>query len=195
MAGPGILATLTFAPLVIALFYRADFAPAAGILRWLCLGMILRVVTWPMGFIIIAKGARKLFFWTEVLANAGYAAFVWVGVEAFGLQGTGIAFFALYLVHFSVVYLVVRQLTAFRWSAPNRQLALLFVPLVAVVFGGWYLPSSAAALMIGVAATLASGIYSLRTLCRLLPLERLPQAAQKIIRLLRLTPSATQAQC
>jgi PST family polysaccharide transporter len=191
MAGPGILATLTFAPLVIALFYRPDFAPAAGILRWLCLGMILRVVTWPMGFIIIAKGARKLFFWTEVLANAGYAAFVWVGVKIFGLQGTGIAFFALYLLHFSVVYLVVRRLTAFRWSAPNCQLALLFAPLVAVVF----LLPPAAALIVGSAATMASGIYSLRTLCRLLPLERLPQAAQKMVRLLRLTPSNIHPQC
>ena len=79
--------------------------------------------------------------------------------------------------------------------AALRLLCQDFVPLVAVVFGSWYLLPSAAALMVGVAATMASGIYSLRTLCRLLPLERLPQAAQKVIRLLRLTPSTTQAQC
>jgi enterobacterial common antigen flippase len=195
MAGPGILATLTFAPLVITLFYRADFAPAAVVLRWLCLGMIMRVVTWPMGFIIIAKGARKLFFWTEVLANAGYAGFVWLGVQTLGLQGTGVAFFALYLVHFSVIYLIVRQLTTFRWSAANSQLALLFAPLVAVVFASCCLLPPAAALGVGLVATVASGIYSLRTLCRLLPLERLPQAAQKLFRLLRLTPSKSQLAC
>ena len=49
-----MLATLTFAPLVIALFYAAKFAPAVGILRWVCLGITLRVISWPMGFIIIA---------------------------------------------------------------------------------------------------------------------------------------------
>src|SRR5439155_6804368 len=134
MAGPGILATLTFAPLIIPLFYRADFAPATEILRWICLGMMLRVVTWPMGFIIIAQGARKIFFWTEILANAGYAGLAWLGVRVFGLKGTGIAFFALYLVHFIVVYLLVRRLSGFRWSVSNRQLAFLFMPLIAANF-------------------------------------------------------------
>ena len=30
MAGPGILATLTLAPIVITVFYRGDFAPGRG---------------------------------------------------------------------------------------------------------------------------------------------------------------------
>jgi PST family polysaccharide transporter len=35
LAGPGIIATLTFAPLVIALFYSAKFAEAVEVLRWI----------------------------------------------------------------------------------------------------------------------------------------------------------------
>ena len=194
MAGPGILATLTFAPLVIALFYRPDFAPAAVVLRWLCLGMILRVVTWPMGFLIIAKEARSLFFWTELVSNVAYAAFVWLGVQTLGLPGTGVAFLALYILNFAIVYPVVRHLTGFRWSAANGQLALIFAPLVAVVFASSYV-SPTAAVVIGSLATIGSGIYSLRTLCRLLPLERLPRLAQKAIRLLRLMPSSSQQPC
>jgi antigen flippase len=189
MAGPGILGTLTFAPLIITLFYRADFAPAAEILRWICLGMMLRVVTWPMGFIIVAKGARKIFFWTEVLANAGYAGLVWAGVQVFGLKGTGIAFFALYLIHFTVVYLIVRRLSGFRWSSSNRQLALLFIPLVGVIFIGWYLLPLAGAVILGTVVTLPTGIYSLKLLCTLVPLDRLPRAAQKLVRLFRLAPA------
>src|SRR5882672_2271444 len=93
MAGPGILGTLTLAPLAITIFYRQDFGPAVEILRWICLGMLLKAVTWPMGFIILARGERKLFFWTEVLTNAGYVALVWVAVASLGLRGTGVAFF------------------------------------------------------------------------------------------------------
>jgi enterobacterial common antigen flippase len=188
MAGPGILATLTFAPLVIALFYRPDFAPAAIVLRWLCLGMILRVVSWPMGFLIIAKDERTIFFWTELLSNGAYTAFVWLGVQTFGLAGTGMAFFALYVLNFAMVYLIVRRMTGFRWSAENGQLTLLFVPLVTVVFSSWYLMPPTAALIVGSLATVGSGIYSLRTLCRLLPLERFPRIAQKVIKFLRLMP-------
>ena len=61
LAGPGIIGTLTFAPLVVTLFSFAKFGPAVEPLRWMCLGMLLRVASWPMGFILMAKGARKVF--------------------------------------------------------------------------------------------------------------------------------------
>jgi PST family polysaccharide transporter len=189
MAGPGILGTLTFAPLIVTLLYRGDFGPAVEILRWLCLGMMLRVVIWPMGFIIIAKGERKLFFWTELLVNAGYVGLVWLGVRAFGLRGTGIAFLGMYLVHFVVVYLIVSRLSGFRWTAPNRQLALIFGPLVAVVFAGWYLLPPAAAVGLGALVTLPAGYYSLKSLCAMIPMERLPRVVRKLAGLLRLHPA------
>jgi PST family polysaccharide transporter len=190
MAGPGILGTLAFAPLVIWLFYGTDFAPAAEILRWLCVGMILRVVTWPMGFIIVARGERKIFFWTEVLGNAGYTAFVWLGMRTFGLNGTGIAFFALNVLHFGVVYFVVRRMTGFRWSAEARQLALVFVPLVATIFTVGCFRSPVWTALVGTIVLIPAGLYSVKTLCTLVPMERLPRAAQKVIRFLHLEPAS-----
>ena len=62
LVAPGVIATLTLAPLVITLFYSAKFQQAVEVLRWLCLGMALRVSSWPMGYIIIAKGARNFVF-------------------------------------------------------------------------------------------------------------------------------------
>jgi len=55
LAGPGILGTLTFAPTVIALFYSARFVAATEVLQWICLGMAMRVIIWPVGFVILAK--------------------------------------------------------------------------------------------------------------------------------------------
>jgi len=188
MAGPGIMGTLTFAPLVITFFYSRDFGPATLILRWICLGMMLRVITWPMGFIILAKGAGKIFFWTEVLSNVGYVALVWGGVQAFGLPGTGIAFFGLYAISSTVVYLIVRRLSGFRWSSESRKLALLFGPLVAVIFIAGYLLAPVPAAILGAAITIPAGVYSLKLLCQLVPWARLPRSAQKLLKLLRLAP-------
>jgi PST family polysaccharide transporter len=189
LAGPGIVATLTFAPLVIHMFYSAQFYPAIEILRWFCLGMMLRVASWPMGFIIIAKGERKLFFWVEFLSNASFAALVWAGLRAFGLNGTGMAFFALYLLNFIGLYLVVRRLSGFRWSAANRRLAVLLLPLVTTVFVSWYFLSRPAIMISGALLTVLTGIYSARTLCALIPLERFPGPVQKVILFFRLAPS------
>lgn len=192
MAGPGIIATLTFAPLVIRLFYSAKFGPAVEVFRWICLGMMLRVIIWPMGFILLAKGAAKLFFWVELLSNAVYVGMIWAGVLIFKLEGTGVAFFGLYILNGIGVYLIVRRLSGFRWSAANRQLAFLFVPLVAAVFVGWYFLPRNAAVILGAAVTLLTSIYSLKTLCTLVPMERFPWPVQKMLLFFRLAPTLTK---
>jgi PST family polysaccharide transporter len=192
MAGPGILATLTLAPLVIIVFYSGKFGPAAPILRWICLGMMLRVVSWPIGWIVLAKGARKVFFWTELFSNAFYAGLLWLGLLLFGLPGTGIAFFVSCLVNVGVVYAIARHMTGFHWSRANRRLALLFLPLVAAVFAAGELLNPIPAAVVGLALTAPAGYYALKMLCKLVPLTRLPRAARKVVRLLRLAPAGPE---
>ncbi|MEK1931290.1 MAG: O-antigen translocase, partial [Pararhizobium sp.] len=78
LAGPGVLATLTFAPFVMWLFYSPEFYAAADLLRWICLGMLLRIIAWPMGYIVLAKGEETIFFWTEVAATAVHIGLAWL---------------------------------------------------------------------------------------------------------------------
>ncbi|MGA2685231.1 MAG: O-antigen translocase [Verrucomicrobiota bacterium] len=190
-AGPGVIATLTFAPLVIQLFYAAAFSPAVEILRWIGLGMLLRVASWPMAYLLVAKGERKLYFWSELLSNVLSVSLVWIGLVFFGLTGAGVAFFALYVVYWAGIYLVVRRVSGFRWSSANRQLALLILPTVTVVFAGWYLLPRPGAMVLGGMLTLLAGLYSAKTLCALVPLERFPMPARKLILFFRLAPSST----
>ncbi|HLX94890.1 MAG TPA: O-antigen translocase [Verrucomicrobiae bacterium] len=186
-ACPGVLATLAFAPLVIGLFYSAKFAPAVEILRWFCLGMMLRVASWPMGFILLARGAGKIFFWTELSTNLVSLGLTWFGIRYFALNGIGMAFFVTYVVYFVLIYAVVRRVCGFKWSGANRRLGLLFTPLIAVVFASWYFLPRWAAIALGLISAGLAGVYSLKTLCALLPLERFPGFVRKLIVFFRLT--------
>ena len=49
-----------------------------------------------MGYILLAKGARALFFWTEVAATVVHVGLALFLVRHFGLPGATMAFFALY---------------------------------------------------------------------------------------------------
>ena len=186
LAAPGVIATLTFAPLVIWLFYSSAFAPAVEILRWICLGMIMRVASWPMAFVLVARGERKLYFWTELLSNGLFIFLVWAGLTIFGLKGSGIAFFSMYVAYWLCVYLIIRRLSGFRWSAANCQLALIFLPVVTLVFVSRYFMSNPVAIAVGALLTLAVGIYSLKILCTLVPLERFPGPVRKMILIFKL---------
>jgi PST family polysaccharide transporter len=174
LAGPGVIATLTFTPIVIALFYSAKFEAAEGVLRWICLGMSLRVITWPMGFIIVAKGEQNVFFWTELTWTFVNVSLSWICVSCFGLNGAGIAFFGSYIFHGLMTYPVVRWLSGFRWSVENRRTGMLFLSLTALVFCGFYVLPPLFATGLGTLTMLISGFYSIRALLKLIPLDRIP---------------------
>ncbi|WFU51593.1 O-antigen translocase [Sinorhizobium terangae] len=174
VAGPGLIATLTAAPLVIRLLYSPEFYAAVDMLRWICLGMMLRVIAWPMGFIVLAKGAKKVFFWVEVAATLVHVGLAWLLVGAFGSAGAAAAFFGLYVWHGLLIYGIVRHLSGFRWSAANRKLALIYLPASGLVFGALFVLPPWPAAILGLMTATLSGAYALRRLIELVPLASLP---------------------
>ena len=185
LAGPGALATLALAPLVIRLFYSAQFDASVEILRWNCLGMILRVASWPLGYVLIARNEAWAFFWTELANSVVQISLTWVGLLFWGVTGAGVAFFASYLVYWAGIFLVVRQQTGFRWSAENRRIALVWGALMGGVFSTWYWLPHNWSIALGVATTVVAGIYSLRLLVVLVPMERLPRFARGFLNLFK----------
>jgi antigen flippase len=181
LAGPGVLATLTFSPLVIATLYSAKFGAAVAVLRWICLGATLQVVTWPMGFIILAKARQDFFLFSEVAWAIFSVGLAWACVEARGLNGAGVAFFLSYVFHGFLTYPIVRRLSGFRWSAENQRSGLFFLPLIATVFGGFYVLPFPYAVTLGIFAVVVSGAYSLRVLLKLVSLHRVPRPLQRFL--------------
>ena len=181
LAGPGVLATLTLAPLVIDLFYTAKFAEAVEVLRWICLGMGLRVMTWPIGYIIVAKNKRLLFFGTDLAWTVVNVWLAWICINSFGLAGAGVAFFCSYVFHGLIVYPIVWRLTGFRLSADNMKTALLFLVLSGGVFSGFHLLPPLAAAVIGALGMAFSTVYSIRVLLDLVSAEQIPQPIQRLL--------------
>ena len=181
LAGPGVVATLTLAPLVIALFYSAKFGPAVVLLRWICLGTMLQVISWPMGFVIVAKAKRALFFGCELAWGIVSMLLAWGLVQYFGLQGAGIAYFGSYVFHALMLYAIVSRLSGFRWSKENQTSGILSLALVAITFCGFlFLPLFYAA-GLGIFATLLHSAYSVRKLTSLVSPEQIPTPIRRAL--------------
>jgi len=181
LAGPGLIATLTLAPAVMALFYSSEFQGAVEILRWICLGMMLRIVAWPIGFIVLAKGAKSIFFWSEVAATVVHVGLAWLCVPKFGATGAGFAFFGLYVWHSILIYCVARRYTNFRWSSANRRLIIGYLPISGLVFGAFQFLPLWQATGLGLATTIMVGLYSLRMLAGLLPEHAFPRLIRPLL--------------
>lgn len=190
LAGPGVIATLVFAPLIISLFYTAKFTAAVEVLRWICLGIALRVITWPMGFIIVAKNRQIIFIVAELAWTIANVGLTWLCVKRFGLNGAGIAFFGSYVFHGLIIYPIVRGLSGFRWSAENAKTGLLFASSIAIVFCGFYAMPPALAMGSGALVMVLSGAYSIRALANLVSLNRIPRPVRQLLLRFRLVRSS-----
>jgi PST family polysaccharide transporter len=183
LAGPGVIGTVTLAPWVIMVFYSPQFGQAVEVLRWLCLGVALRVISWPMGYLVIASGRQDLFFLSELTWAPVYIALAWLCITAFGLNGAGIAFFGSYIFHLVVTYTIVRGLSGFRLSLASSRSCLTFVSAVGLPFIGYFILPSRFATVLGLIALLASSVYSVRTLAKLVTV---PVSLSRVLKRLRL---------
>jgi len=161
---PGILLIMTFAPFVIKLFYSSRFMQAVDILRWQLLGGVLQAVTWPMGYMIRAKGHARLIFGTELFSNCILLGFAWYGLNNFGLPGIGMAYFVKDSLYFLLMYSIIQHNYKFVFSGTTLQILSLCVIVAGIMFVTPYLFAQHVHLIVNLFIALAVGAYSMKTL-------------------------------
>jgi PST family polysaccharide transporter len=116
LSAPVFIAMMAVAPWVIHLLYAASFTPAIEILRWQVLGDVLKVASWPLGFLILAAGDGKTFFASETATWLVTVGLIMGLAPIMGLQITGMAYLAMYAFYLSVVYWLARRRIGFHWT-------------------------------------------------------------------------------
>ena len=181
LAGPGVIASIALAPFLISLFYSTKFGDAAGILRWFSVGAILQVATWPMSYIIVAKGRQAVYLASELAWGITNFVLTWGCVRFLGLSGAGVAFVGSYVAYGIMLLPIARRLSDFRFSSANKKIAAVFLVSIAVVFSGFYVFPFGLAASIGTLAAVLSSVYSVRVLATLIPRERIPEAIRRTL--------------
>lgn len=159
LAGPVFLAMLGLAPWVIELLYSSRFSAATAVLRWQILGDILKVVSWPLGYILLAAGVGRTYMISETLAIVVFVLCVWLGLPYLGLQATGVGFLVMYVFYLPLVYWLANQRTEFRWATTVWRLlgCLVFSAVLLLVTAQW---SALTAALAGLSMSAGFGLYS-----------------------------------
>lgn len=159
LSAPIFIAMIGLTPWVIHILYSSAFLPAVDVLRWQILGDVLKVASWPLGFVIVAAGAGKTFFWTETLALLLMGGLIAGFSPSVGLQITGIAFLVCYIFYLPLVYQLAKRRIKFKWH-PNVKYLLLSIlalcVLVAILSAHYWWGA-----IVTIGLTLVFGFYSL----------------------------------
>lgn len=169
LVGPILLLLMGLAPDVISLLYTAEFGKAAEILRWQILGDLLKVLSWPLAFVLLASGQNRAFLLAEAGAAIVFVVVVWIDLPILGPIGTGVGFLALYLFYLPVVFLMTRHSIGFAWTSQvHKRFALLATAAI-----GTFVVSTQVEIAGAVLGTLLAicfglqGLYQLRKTARL----------------------------
>lgn len=140
---PMLTICLVFMPFVLKILYSDKFLAANEYISWACLGMMLRLASWVISFLFVAKAESKLFMVNELVGILYYLLFSIIGYKILGLTGLGIAFALEYIFYFTQCYLIARKRYNFRFSSSfikcyGIQLILVIACLVNVLsLSGW----------------------------------------------------------
>ena len=101
--------------------------------------MLLRLGSWVIGFLFIAKAESKLYIVNELCANSYFLLMYIIGYKYWGLAGIGATFTLAYTIYFIQVYLVARKRYEFTFSREfivcyGSQIALVVGCLILVLF-------------------------------------------------------------
>lgn len=96
---PVIMVFLVFINWVVIILYSTKFIPINDMILYAAMGMFFRAASWSIGFIFLAKGSSKLFFWNELIANIYLLGLNVLGYYLLGLTGLGISFLVSYILH------------------------------------------------------------------------------------------------
>lgn len=164
LALPGLLGTLVFAPVLLEVLYTSKFIPAADLLPWFLAGVFVQVISWPIGFVLLAKSHSFTFAWVETVIQSSQVAMLFVLITAFGVVGAAAAFALTQCIHIGLYFGVVRRKTGFGWMGPVVRLVTIcaFFMLAALLLH--FLATGWTRVGAGAVVVAAAGLFSLSRL-------------------------------
>ncbi|PTM08480.1 MAG: O-antigen translocase [Bacteroidetes bacterium] len=100
----------------IIILYSTQFLAISGMVLWAALGMYFKLASWAIAFILLAKGASRLFFLNELVFNAYMLAFNLLGYYWKGLDGLGISFLLGYFFYLIQVFILSKHKYKFAFT-------------------------------------------------------------------------------
>jgi len=155
---------LVFIKFGIVLLYSKSFLGILGMVQWATLGIYLKVLGWSIGFMFLAKGASKVFFWNEVIFNSYLMILNMGGYYFFGLEGLGASFLIAYVLYIIQVFVSSRKLYGFSVSKQAVKIFIFQFSLGIICFLNVTLLDDNISYVIGLACILASALHSWKEL-------------------------------
>ncbi|MBE0676430.1 MAG: O-antigen translocase, partial [Bacteroidales bacterium] len=89
---PIVIVFTVFIHSVIVILYSDKFLAVDTMVLWAAIGMLFRATSWSLGFLLLAKGASKLYLINAIFFESYFLLFNILGYKYGGLTGLGLSY-------------------------------------------------------------------------------------------------------
>lgn len=158
--GPIICTFILLLNTVVVLLYSTAFLPVVPMLFWAAIGVLLRGVTWSIGYIFLAKSDNKVFFLSELLSNFYFLILSILGYKFLKLEGLGIAYLVGYTISLVQVYAIAKVRYSYSIDKRVVKVVIMHFLFVLVLMAVVYLMSGLVRYISGFVIIASSAVYS-----------------------------------
>ena len=94
---------------VILIAFSKDFMPMMGLFAWQLMGDVIKIASWLLAYLMLAKAMTKVFIYTEVLFSALFVGLSLLFVDKFGLVGITYAYSLNYFLYLIMMIFIFRK--------------------------------------------------------------------------------------
>jgi PST family polysaccharide transporter len=158
---PLIVTIVTLGRSALSMLYADGFDPAFPLLQWMAWGIFLRLITWPIGFWLLARGSSLQLILVESAAAVIATVLPCLLLPHYGLVSAAFAFFLSNVAHGIIIFCALGVKSGF--AAGKRTIIWVTASTLAIVVAQWWAGHFAGSLlsvlpMIGV-STICACMY------------------------------------
>jgi len=167
---PGLFATAAFAEYLVPILYSREFENASSLIPLMVLGCLPRIISWPLGYIMLAKAASKLIIISEILLNIVNFLVVFFLIQKIGIWAPVLGSIIVRLFHIIITFIIGRHLINFYWSKQLLSIILISFITLFLYIATLYFLSGAIKIIFGAIATLSITIICVKNIISIIEL-------------------------
>lgn len=135
VVAPIVMLMILVAPLLIKVLLTGEFMSLGPVIRVMAVGIFLKAISFPMGYISFAKGDKKTFFWLEgVWGNVLTLSLNILFYYFWGLIGLGISMVCIYSIVMGVYFVATNKLYGYKLDRTVLMLISILGGMIALCY-------------------------------------------------------------
>lgn len=159
--GPIITIFIVFINITVIILYSEEFLPINTMMRYSAIGIFFKAASWLLGFIVLAKGSTKLFFFGELIANLYITLLNCAGFYYWGLDGLGYSFIIGYVIYLCQMIFVSREAYDFYFESSFMKIFIIQFCIACIALISTFISNIVISYTVGIAMIVCTIVFSL----------------------------------